>query len=145
MEGSNLLSSTTTDVVGLPQTDSPSPRSNSETNKCPNGDGPSTSHVACFRERFFGSCLLKEAPTAVLMIQVSPILQLTICKLSVWDAEMSRNPVSGPTSDVVNFLTKLYDDGYQANFLNSFRSAISSGHDQVDGMKIGKHPLLAMY
>ena len=56
----------------------------------------------------------------------------------------SCNPVSGPTSDVANFLVKLYVEGYQASSLNIFRSAISSAHDQVDGMTIGKHPLLCL-
>ena len=57
---------------------------------------------------------------------------------------MSRNPISGLASDVASFLVELYEEGYQASSLNAFRSAISSesAHDQVDGMTIGKHPLL---
>jgi len=55
---------------------------------------------------------------------------------------MSRNLISGPTSDVANFPTELYEEGYQASSLNAFRSAISSARDQVDSMTIGKHPLL---
>ena len=35
-------------------------------------------------------------------------------------------------------------EGYQASSLNAFRSAISSAHDQIDGMTIGKHPLLCL-
>ena len=50
VEGSNLVSSATRDVVGLLQHDSPNSRSNSETNRCPNGDGPSNSRVACLRK-----------------------------------------------------------------------------------------------
>ena len=57
---------------------------------------------------------------------------------------MSYDPASGSTSDVANFVMELYEEGYQASFLNAFRYAISSTHDQilVDGVKIGKHPLL---
>jgi len=58
VEGSNLVTSNTKDGMGLPQTDSFSPRSNSETNRCPSGDGPSTSCVACLQERLFSSSSL---------------------------------------------------------------------------------------
>ena len=52
---------------------------------------------------------------------------------------MSHNP-SEPASDVAIFLM----EQYQASLLNAFRSAISSAHYQVDGVKIGKHPLLCL-
>ena len=63
-------------------------------------------------------------------------------KWAVWCAEMSRKPVSGPASDVASFLVELYEEGYQASSLNAFRSTISWAHDQVNGVTIGKHPLL---
>ena len=37
---------------------------------------------------------------------------------------------------------ELYEEGYQTSSLNAFRSTISSVHDQVDGVTIGKYPLL---
>ena len=58
--------------------------------------------------------------------------------------EMNCNPVSGPASDVANFLAELYEEGNQASSLNVFRPAISSAHDQFDGVTIGKHPLLCL-
>ena len=54
---------------------------------------------------------------------------------------MSCNPVSEPVSDVASFLAEFHEEGYQASSLNAFRSAISV-HDQVDGVTLGKHPLL---
>ena len=57
---------------------------------------------------------------------------------------MGRNPVSTPTSDVANDLAELYEEEYQASSLNVVTSAISSAHDQVDGVTIGKHPLLCL-
>jgi len=60
----------------------------------------------------------------------------------VWCAERNCSPISGPASDVANFLAELYEEGYQASSLNSFRSAISSVHDQIDGFTIGKHPMI---
>ena len=142
MEGPNLVPNTIRDAVGLSQTDSPSSRSNSETDRHPNGDGASTSCVACLREKFSSSCLSEEATKLLLQSKSAQSYNSQFRKWAVWSAERSRNPVSGPASDVANFLAELYEEGYQASFLNSFRSAISSAHDQVDGVAVGKHPLI---
>ena len=46
-------------------------------------------------------------------------------------------------SDVANFLADLHGEGYQSSSLNVFRSAISSVHDKVDGVEVGKHPMIS--
>ena len=43
---------------------------------------------------------------------------------------------------MLNFLAKLYEEGYQYRSLNSYRSAISSVHERVDGRTVGEHPLV---
>ena len=43
-------------------------------------------------------------------------------------------------SEIANFLAHLHKEGYQSSSLNVFRSAISSVHDKVDGVDVGKHP-----
>ncbi len=48
---------------------------------------------------------------------------------------------SGDISEAVNFLAHLFHQGYQHRSLNSYRSAISSVHDKVDGYEVGQHPL----
>jgi len=60
-----------------------------------------------------------------------------------WCGERSRDPVSGPVADVANFQAHLFEEGYQSRLLNSFRSAISSVHDPVDGVEVGKHPMIS--
>lgn len=45
-------------------------------------------------------------------------------------------------SEVVNFLADLFVEGYKYNSLNSYRSAISSVHEKVDGLDVGQHPLV---
>ena len=57
-----------------------------------------------------------------------------------WCCERSRNPIQGPVSDVINFLAELYAAGYSYRSLNSYRSAISSAHEKVDGHLVGQHP-----
>ena len=46
-------------------------------------------------------------------------------------------------TEIVNFLALLHGEGYQSRSLNSFRLAISSVHDRVDGIEVGKHPMVA--
>jgi len=60
-----------------------------------------------------------------------------------WCTEWGCDPISGPASDVANFLAELHSQGYQTNSLNAYRSAISSVHDKVDDVDVGKHPLVS--
>ena len=57
-----------------------------------------------------------------------------------WCHQRGRDPLSGPIEDVVNFLAGLFSEGYQYQSLNAYRSAISSTHDNVDGVSVGSHP-----
>ena len=43
---------------------------------------------------------------------------------------------------MANFLASLYQDGYQYNSVNAYRSAISSVHEKVDGAQVGQHPII---
>ena len=57
-------------------------------------------------------------------------------------SERNRDPICGPISDVANFLAELYQNGYQYRSLNSYRSSISTTHEQVDGCPVGQHPTI---
>ena len=65
-------------------------------------------------------------------------------KWECWCNEQKRNPVSGPVTDVINFLAELqvYEAGYSYCSLNSYRSAISSTHEKVDGHLVGQQPVV---
>ena len=54
-----------------------------------------------------------------------------------WCTGRGSDPISGPVSEVANFLASLYREGYQYNSVNAYRSAISSVHDKVD---VGQTP-----
>ena len=60
-----------------------------------------------------------------------------------WCAQQDRNPISGPVVDIANFLAELYHDGYAYSSLNSYRSAISSVHEHIEGYPVGQHPQIA--
>ena len=64
-------------------------------------------------------------------------------KWEYWCVQRYRNPISGPVVDIANFLAKLYQDGYAYSPLNSYRSAISSVHEHIEGYPVGQHPQIA--
>jgi len=43
----------------------------------------------------------------------------------------------------MNFLASSFERGYQYRSVNSYRSAISSVHEKVDGEEVSKHPLVS--
>ena len=59
-----------------------------------------------------------------------------------WWQQRDRNPPAGPIGDVVNFLAYLFKKGYQYRSPNSYQSAISAVHAEVDGYPVGQHPLV---
>ena len=64
-------------------------------------------------------------------------------KWADWCQQRDRNPTSGPIRDVINFLAELYNKGYQYRSLNSYRSAISTVHLEVDDHPVGQLPLVS--
>ena len=59
-----------------------------------------------------------------------------------WCCEHGHDPISGPVTNIANFLAELYSAGYQYNLLNSYQSAISSVHEKIDGYNAGQHPTI---
>ena len=60
-----------------------------------------------------------------------------------WCQQWNRDPTTGPVREVINFLAELYNKGYQYQSLNSYRSAISAVHSEVDDHPVGQHPLVS--
>ena len=60
-----------------------------------------------------------------------------------WCQEWSRDPIRGPVADILNFLAELFEQGFQYRPLNAYRFAISSVHEKIDGIEVGKHPLVS--
>ena len=60
-----------------------------------------------------------------------------------WCNQQHLDPVSGPISEVINFLAYLFKEGYQYCSLNAYCSAISSVHEKADGYEVEQHPLVS--
>ncbi|XP_065918856.1 integrase/recombinase xerD homolog [Dysidea avara] len=109
------------------------------------GHHPTISCVGYIRQQCEGSHLSQTATDLVLSSwrdRSTKSYNSSFGKWASWCAERNRNPFSGPISDVANFLAELFEQGYQHSSLNSYRSAISSTHEKVDGMPVGQHPTI---
>ena len=100
-----------------------------------NGSPAQTGCLACLREKL--RCRgLSEAAKELLLVswrsKTSRAYDSHFRKWVGWCTKQGRDPVSGPISDVVNFLADLHTQGYQTNSLNTYRSAMSTVHDRVD-------------
>ena len=146
MEGSALVPSSPGNALRLPSTAlsliGPSAVDLQHTS---DGSSTPTSRLACLRQKFRSGNLSETAKELLFKSwrsKTSRAYDSHFKKWLGWCAERDRDPVSGPISDVANFLAELHAQGYQTSSLNSYRSAISSVHDKVDDMDVGKHPLV---
>ena len=63
-------------------------------------------------------------------------------KWTCWCSERQVNPLSASLDSVLNFLASQFDAGLEYCTLNVYRSALSATHPQIEGFKVGEHPLV---
>ena len=106
---------------------------------------PHTSRMGCLRDRFRSKQLSEEATSLLLSSwrqKIAKSYDSLFKKWLGWCEKRGSEPISGDIHEVVNFLAHLFEQGYQYRSLNSYRSAISSVHEKVDGYEVGQHPLV---
>ena len=106
---------------------------------------PTTSRMGYLRNRFQNQNISEGASTLLLASwrqKTTKSYDSLFGKWLGWCNERGSDPISGNIYEVVNFLADLFKQGYQYRSLNSYRSAISSVHEKVDGYEVGKHPLV---
>ena len=103
----------------------------------------SVSRVGCIRDRCQSDHLSETATELVLSSwrdKSKKSYNSSFNKWARWCEGWGRNPISGPISDVANFLAELFQEGYQYSSINIYRLSISTTHDRMDGYPIGQHP-----
>ena len=111
-----------------------------------NASTSSASHMAHLRDKFRSQNLSEEAIALILKswsTKTNKSYDSLFAKWHSWLAQWSFDPFSGPITNVANFLAQLCTEGYQYSSINSYRSAISSVHEKVDGHNVGQHPLIS--
>ena len=111
----------------------------------PTRDVPPTSRVEHLRKRFRDQNLSEKATDLVLKSwrsKTNKSYDSLFGRWHRWCDQQGADPFSGPISAVANFLASLFEEGYQYNSVNAYRSAISSVHEKVDGVDVGQHPTI---
>ena len=148
MVQTNVVSTPITEIEGgtdpAPQHSRHNPGTQGRTTPpCPTGT-PTVSRVARVRESL-GSKGLSDRVVSIMQKSWRGATESAYSSVwrrwSSWCTEREADPVSAPINLVLEFLTDLYDEGKQYRTINTARSAISMTHDQVDGLKVGQHPL----
>ena len=60
---------------------------------------------------------------------------------------MQRNldPLTAPLSEILEFLLYQLNLGKRYRTINAIRSAISMTHEEVDGTRVGQHPMVSRF
>ena len=96
-----------------------------------NTPGTPIGRMEHLRERLSGQGLSGQATDLILKswrTKTNKSYDSLFGRWSRWCTERNSDPFSGPVSEVANFLAVLYQEGYQYNTMNAYRSAISSVH-----------------
>ena len=110
-----------------------------------NSNNPPAGRMAYLREKYRSKKLSEEATPLLLKsrgAKTNKSYDSLFSKWKSWCDRRDTDPFSGPISEVANFPAQLFAEGYTYNSLNSYRSAISSVHEKIDGCDVGQHPLV---
>ena len=105
--------------------------------------GTPVNRMACLRESYTSRGFSHQASDLMLASwsdKTNANYGSSFAKWAGWCQQWNRDLLSRPIEDIVNFLAGLFLEGYQYQSLNAYRSAISSTHDNVDGVNVGSHP-----
>ncbi|CAC5365272.1 unnamed protein product [Mytilus coruscus] len=61
---------------------------------------------------------------------------------SSWCNSREINPIQTSVENIIQFLTTLFNEQKQYRTINTYRSAISRGHNLLNSMSVGKHPAI---
>ena len=146
LERSTVVSSSSGDAVGFSSVDPLVQRPFSDDLRVSGHEfSAPAGRMAYLREKFAGQNLSNTARDLLLASwrsKSNKTYDSHFKKWLRWCTSRGSDPISGPVSEVANFLAELHREGYQSSSLNVFRSAVSSVHEKVDGVEIGKHPTI---
>ena len=140
---SSQLSSRST-AAAASNTEHPDQPGRQESPTCSNGP-PTLSRVACLRESYRAGGLSEGVVQLLRSSWRSSTETAYSSAWRQWDSwctQRGLDPLSAPVSSVLEFLFCQYTQGKQYRTINTIRSAISMTHQEVDGTRVGQHPLV---
>lgn len=109
---------------------------------------PASSRMETLREHLSSEGISKEATDILLSAQRgSTNAQYKSCwaKWCGWSRQRQIDPFCPAVSDLVHFLTELFEQGKQYSTINTYRSAISSTVPPLDGTPLGQHKIVCSF
>ena len=144
LQDTTMVPNSTSHAHRLPSVDNSGTRSSGQQGS--HAPTSSVSRMAHLRKKFRDQTFLKKLQHSCSNHgepkQTNRMTPSSVNGIRSWCIERSYDPFSGPITNVVNFLAYLFKEGYQYSSINSYRSAISSVHEKVEGHNVGQHPLV---
>lgn len=109
---------------------------------------PASSRLETLREHLSSEGISKEATGILLSAQRrSTNAQYKSCwaEWCGWSRQRQIDPFCPAVSDLVHFLTELFEQGKQYSTINTYRSAISSTVPPLDGSPLGQHKIVCSF
>ena len=109
---------------------------------------PETSRMACIRNSLQNQGISKEASELILASWRHNTESAYSCNWRRWETwcqERNYNPLGATIGQILEFLSSEFAGGKQYRTLNSYRSAISMTHPPIDGVVVGKHPIVSRF
>lgn len=109
---------------------------------------PETSRMACIRSSLQNQGISRKASEIILASWRHNTVSAYSCNWRRWESwchERKYNPLCATFSQILEFLTSEFAGGKQYRTLNSYRSAISMTHPPIDGVVVGKHPIVSRF
>ena len=109
---------------------------------------PASSRMETLREHLSSEGISKEATDILLYAQRrSTNAQYKSCwaKWCSWSRQRQIDPFCPAVSDLVHFLTELFEQGKQYSTINTYRSVISSTVPPLDGSPLGQHKIVCSF
>ena len=106
---------------------------------------PRTSGMENFRQRAAATGLSKNAASLVVGAWqggTQSAYNSAWTKWVGWCGPRQIDPFDALVADVVNFLSWMFDAGFEHSTINGHRSAISAYHPMIAGVKVGQHDLV---
>ena len=106
----------------------------------------STSGLDSFRDRIKAAVFSEKAIRLITAARRDGTIshyQSAWNKWSNWCSRKQNDPVRGSINQVIEFLSDAFDEGLEFSTIAGYRSAISAYHDPIDGVVVGKYPLIS--
>ena len=116
----------------------------------PNGNegSPSSGRLACLRRSYRTEGLSDRVISIIRKSWRGSTESAYSSAWRQWDSWCFRrgiDPLSAPVRQILEFLYEQFEMGKQYRTINTLRSAISMTHDEVDGTRVGQHPLVSRF